>query len=218
MVGVHGAQLAVGGDHVHRQDVVTGQPVLAVQPSNSAPESEAGDAGHGDHPKGGRQPEPRGGAVEFTQCQPGPGDGQVALWVDEDPLHRRHVERQPAVTHRVSRDRVSAALDREGQTIFSGCGHAVGDVLRIGALEDGRRPPFDHGVEHAACFLIPRVTRAEHRALHQLGQPFPQVPVRYGPGNRHDDCLPGRAGPVAAPCRDRPGDTAADQSQLKSDC
>jgi len=65
------------------------------------------------HPKGRRQPVTRGGGVEFAQRQSGFSDGHIALRVDGDPLHRGHVEHQPALTHRVPRDRVAATLDRD---------------------------------------------------------------------------------------------------------
>jgi hypothetical protein len=57
--------------------------------------------------------------------------------------------------------------------------------FRVLRPDNCSRPPVDHRVEHPARFLIRLVTRAKHGALHQPGQSFAQLPVRYGPVIRH---------------------------------
>jgi hypothetical protein len=44
-VGAGGHGVAVGGDDPRGKQVVAGQPVLAVEPAEAAPQGEAGDAG-----------------------------------------------------------------------------------------------------------------------------------------------------------------------------
>jgi hypothetical protein len=50
LVGAGGEELAVGRDDVDREELVDGEPVLAHDPADPAPEGEPGQAGMGDDP------------------------------------------------------------------------------------------------------------------------------------------------------------------------
>ena len=55
LAGLH--ELPAGGDHVHGHELIDGEPVLAHEPSDAAPEGEAGQPGVRDDPRGDGQSE-----------------------------------------------------------------------------------------------------------------------------------------------------------------
>jgi hypothetical protein len=59
-------ELASGGDQVDGEELVDRQSVLSLKPAEAAAERQAGDAGMGDDPARGREPESLALAVELA--------------------------------------------------------------------------------------------------------------------------------------------------------
>jgi hypothetical protein len=89
LAGAGGEQLAPGGDDVGAEEVVRGQPVLAQQPADAAPEREPRDAGRAHQTARGRQPEGLGLVIELAPREPGLGRRRA----------RRRARRWPARGH-----------------------------------------------------------------------------------------------------------------------
>ena len=121
-------QLAIGRHDICGQQVVTGQSIGSVEPAKSAPHGEAGDPGHRHGAQWGCQIPGLRLVIELPQGQAGFGACRAAFGVDPDPLHGGEVEHDPAVTHRVSRDAVAAAPDRNHQVVFPSKGDAAGHI------------------------------------------------------------------------------------------
>ena len=131
-VGAH--QLAVGGDHIGRQDVVDGQAELAGEEADAATHGDAAD------PHRARVAEPdhetvraeRGRKLAGGQsrlCPDGP-----ARNVDVETLHRRQIEHDAAVARPESDPTVPAAANRELQASVPCEVDRTDDVrIRLGA-------------------------------------------------------------------------------------
>src|SRR5207244_4264446 len=111
-------QLALGGHHIDREKIIDGEPVLAAQPTEAPTERETRHSGRRVDTDRGREPEPLGLAVELAQCDPrldagGPLDG-----VDADRLHRREIDHEAAIAHRITGNVVTAATNREPESVL----------------------------------------------------------------------------------------------------
>jgi hypothetical protein len=113
-------ELALGGNDVGGQKVVTGKPVRAQEPAQTAAERQAGHAGMGNRAPGGRQPERLRFLIERAPQQARFGARRPPGRVHPNPLHRRQIDHQAAVTHGVSGDVVPAATDRHQQIVRPG--------------------------------------------------------------------------------------------------
>jgi hypothetical protein len=80
---------AVGSDHIRRDEIIDGQPVLAGQPAEAAAEGEAGDAGVGVGATGGGEAEGQGLVVDLDPLDPCLCPGGAHSEVDTDGLHGR---------------------------------------------------------------------------------------------------------------------------------
>ena len=156
-----GDDLPGRGDHLHRQQVVDGEAVLAHQPAFSAAEGQPRDAGGGDHPAGGGQPVAGRGPVELF-----PGDAALRpdsppRRIDSDSLHRREVDHQAAVSDRETGDAVAAAAHGNLGCLIAANVHRVHDVGDGAAPGDERGPLVDQAVVHPAGLLVSRVCGAD---------------------------------------------------------
>ena len=112
LVGRRAHDLALGGDHVHRDHVVAGPAVAARQVAEAAADGEAGDAGGGDEAEHGRQPVHLRLAVQIAQRAAGLRAADALRRIDPDAAQQRQVDHQPAVAHREAGDVVAAAAHR----------------------------------------------------------------------------------------------------------
>ena len=71
LAGLH--ELAVGGDHVHGQQLIDREPVLAHDPADATAEREARQAGVGDDSRRNREPELLRLAIELAEQHAGLG-------------------------------------------------------------------------------------------------------------------------------------------------
>ena len=141
-------QLPVGGDQVHRQQLVDGQAVLAHQPADAAAQGEPGQPGVGHDARRHGQPEGLGLPVELAQPDPRLRPHRPAGQVDPHALHQGEVDHQPVVAHRQAGKAVAAASDRHGEPDPASEADGVDDVGHAGAAGDERRVPVDRTVPH----------------------------------------------------------------------
>jgi hypothetical protein len=174
-----GDELAIGGDHVGRQQVVAGQAALAQQPADPAAEGEAGDAGAGHQAAGDGQAERLGLVVELRPRDPGLGGSPPAGRIDPDALHWRGVDDDPAVGGGKPSDAVGAAADRHLESFAAGELHRPNDVGGASAADDQRRPPVVRGIPHRAGLLVVGVGRS-----YQL---TPEGGFQFAEGSLADD-------------------------------
>src|SRR6516165_9231170 len=115
LVWADGQKFTLGGDEVGGEQVVAAEAVLAHQPAEHATQSEAGNAGRRDDPAGAGQAKGLRLAVVLAPGEASLGPRNALKRIDPDTLHRREVDHQAAVAHRIAGDVVTAALDRDEQ-------------------------------------------------------------------------------------------------------
>src|SRR5215831_3810049 len=87
LAGADVAELAISGDDIGGNEVVTGQTVPARQPADAAAQGEAGDAGVGVGAAGGGQAKGLGLVVEFPPLDTALGSDGAPGGVNPDALH-----------------------------------------------------------------------------------------------------------------------------------
>src|SRR5262245_29897468 len=151
-------ELAVGGDHVARAQVVDRQPELAHQVADAATQGQSGDAGVADDPAGDGEPEDLALAVDVVvEATSFDADG-LSQWVDARPSHERQVDHDAVVAEGVTRDGVPSAPHGGEQIVLAGeadGGDHVGDTATPG---DQRRSAVDVPVPDLANVVVLRVT------------------------------------------------------------
>lgn len=126
----------VGGDQVHREQLVDGEPVLAHQPADPAAQGQPGDAGVRDDPGRDGQPERLRLAVQFAEQHPGLDPDGPGVRVHPDAPHEGEVDDGAVVAHRLAGEAVPAGADREGEPGSGGEAHGVDDVRDARAVRD----------------------------------------------------------------------------------
>src|SRR5919106_3257735 len=181
-------ELAVGSDHVYREELINRQPELSHQPSDATPEREPGESGMGNYP--GRNGEPEGLclsiqlAKQYTRLRP----RRARLGVDADALHKAEVDDHAPVAHRLTWKAVTSAADRYRHLGLSRKSHGRDDVRNTGAARDQSRSPTDRPVPDLAVFIVGGVTGSHELAperrlelVHEGG-----VQTKFGSGEVHE--------------------------------
>ena len=163
-------ELAVGGDQVDGEQLVDRQPVLSMKPADAAAERQAGDAGVGDDPARGREPERLGLAVELAPEHAGLDPRRARLRVDADPLHRPQVDDDAAVADRQARIAVAPASDGDREAGAPGEPDRRHHVGHAGAARDQRREAIDRPVPDPAVLVVGRAAGADELALERRAQ------------------------------------------------
>jgi hypothetical protein len=107
----HTQHLAVGGHHLHRQQVVACPAVAARQVAEAATHREPGDAGGRDEAEHRGQAVQLRLAVDVGERAAGLRPGHAPRRVHPHAAQRRHVDHQAAVAHRQPGNVVAAAAD-----------------------------------------------------------------------------------------------------------
>jgi hypothetical protein len=90
-------EATIGGDDIHRQKVVEGEPVLAHEPAEPAAEGQARDARRGDKTTRRRKTERLELVIELSPRKPGLGAYRLCLYVDPDALHGGEIDYDAAI-------------------------------------------------------------------------------------------------------------------------
>ena len=155
-------QLTVGAHHLGGHQVVDRHPVLAADPSLSAPEREPGDAGVGDDAVRRDQPEGLGLVVHVADERSALDAHRPGLRVDVDAVHRGQVEQHASVDARESRDRVATPANGDEQPMLAGEVDRGDDVSGAGGAHDQRRLARVHRVVRRPDRLEAGVSGGEH--------------------------------------------------------
>jgi hypothetical protein len=108
--GAH--QLSVGGHELGGEQVVAGEPVLALEPARAAAQREPGHAGRGDAASGGGELVGLAGAVDVGPGRTAADAGDSPRGVDLDGVQAAQVDDEAAVAQRPARHGVSARSHR----------------------------------------------------------------------------------------------------------
>jgi hypothetical protein len=163
-------ELASGGDQVDGEELVDRQPVLSLKPAEAAAERQAGDAGMGDDPAGGREPESLGLAVELAPKRACLDPRRARLRVDPDPLHRAEVDDDAAVADRQARIAVASAPHGDPEAGARRKPDRRDHVRHAAAARDQRREAIDRAVPDLAVLVVGRVAGPDELALERRAQ------------------------------------------------
>ena len=167
-----GAQVApVGGDHVHREQIVAGEAVLAGKPTVTAAKGQAGDAGFRHDAEWHGETEGLGLVVDIadggaTACAHPPcGD------VDAHRVHGPEIDDDAAVAHGIASDIVSAATHRDQQIVGASEVDGIDDIGDAAAPGNDCRTLVDAAVPDDTRVVVACVTGRKAGAAHSSGEP-----------------------------------------------
>ena len=164
LTGAGVAELAVGGDDIGGDEVVTGQTVLACQPAEATTQREARNARTGDQAPRCSQAEGLRLVIEVSPRGPALSAGRAAHRIDADAPHAREVDHQAALAYSDARDIVAAASYRHQQVVGPGEVDRRDDIGGPSTAGDERGVAVDHAVPDCAGVVIARVARTEEWA------------------------------------------------------
>src|SRR5262249_1483473 len=105
------AQLAVGGDDVHREQVVAAEAIRPAEPADATTKRKPSDARGRDDAAGGRQAKRLRLPVELCPGEASLGADSLPIRIHTDAFHRRYVDHDPAIAHTAASRAVSAGVD-----------------------------------------------------------------------------------------------------------
>ena len=167
-----GQDLAIGGDHLRRCEVVQRQAAAPGQIADPASERQPRNTGRRDDPACGRQSERVGRIVEISPRGPALGASRLRACIDVDAAHPRQIRDDPIVDGAEARDAVPPAADREGQIVVTREVDRRHDVVRVDAANDGARPAVDHRVVHRSGLVVALVGRSHDLTVCLLSELF----------------------------------------------
>ena len=167
VLGFAGGQVApVGADQVDRDQVVTGEAVLAVKPTMAAAKCQAGDAGLRHNAERHGESEGLGLAVDVADGGAAAGAHQPRRDVDAHCVHGAKVDDDAAVAHRIAGDVVAAAAHRDQHAVGTGEVDGIDDVGDAAAPGNDCRMLVDAAVPDDARVVVASVARREAGAAH----------------------------------------------------
>ena len=153
----------VCGDHVGRDEIVAGQPLSPGEVADATTQGEPPDAGGGDDPSGGRQPEGIGGVVEVPQVAPPPA--RAVRDVGSTRTCASATGRSPGRRPRCqTRERCAHPPNGDLQRRSAGVADCGDDVGGVAAAHDHRRAAVVHPVVDLAVLVVSRVAGVDHRS------------------------------------------------------
>ena len=149
---------AIGGDHLGRQEVVTREAALALEPAAAAAEHQAGDPGGGEAAAGDGEAVHLRRAVELAPGETGLGAAGLGVGVDIDALHQREVDNEAVVDRAVTGGGVPAGAHGDRQAVVAAVVHGGHHVSGGRAARDQRRMSVEEAVPDDSCFVVSGVT------------------------------------------------------------
>ena len=169
-----GPPLAVGGHHVHRHQIVGGEPIGAGEPADAAAERQPADPGGGHDASRGGETEGVGLPIELTPGGTSLDPYGAARRIHPDRSHAGQVDHHSPVAHGVAGDVVTAAAHGQPQPVFPGEVHGADHVHDPGAAGDHRRMAVDAAVPDPASLLVAGVT-GEEQGTAEVGAELPDL-------------------------------------------
>jgi hypothetical protein len=93
-------------------------------------------------------------AIEGAQQRPALHPRAPALGIHPDAAHRRQVDHEAAVRDAQPEHAVPAAAHADLEVALTAVADRVGNVMRVRAASDRRRPAVDHRVPHRPCRVV----------------------------------------------------------------
>src|SRR4051794_561702 len=147
-------RFAFGGYKLIRRSIVASQAASAHEPSNTAAECQARDAGRRNQTSRGCQAIFLSRSIELTPKQASLRDGRPCALVDLDALHPGYVDDQSVIDDGCTRNVVAAGADGRIKVVIGREEYRAADVLDAAATQDGMRAPVDHAVPDSARSLV----------------------------------------------------------------
>src|SRR6478672_6986825 len=161
----HLANFAVRGDELKRVDVVAGESEFAHQTPLTSSKRETRDAGVGSSPERRHETGCLTLGVKAGEQHSWLSADQALIPIDLDFPHRRQIDHEPALTSRLPRDAVAAALHGGQERMRARELHRMRDVLAALAAGDERGMPIDRAVPHTPRLVISGILGKKQLAL-----------------------------------------------------
>ena len=154
-------ELAVGGDDIDGEEIITDETVLPREPAQAAAQGEARDTGVGDGATGRRQAERLGFVVELA-----PGDsalraGRAPDGIDPHAPHPGQVDHQTVVADGIAGNVMATAAYRQQQMMGAGELDTLEDIGHTSTADNQCRASVNHGIPDLASLLVARLTGTE---------------------------------------------------------
>ena len=172
----------IGGDHVDREQVVRGEPELALQPAAASAQGEARNLGVGHAPTRNGEAELLPLPVELAPGETGLSTRRPSLGIHPHPLHGGEIHYNAPLTHIVSGDRVPATPYRQCQVVILSEAHRRHHIGLAGAAGDQGRSTVYHGVEQYPSGIISIVVRTHQLPAEASVSSCTAVSSRLSPG------------------------------------
>jgi hypothetical protein len=108
--------------------------------------------------------------VELRKRQAWLGAHARAPGIHAASFHRREIDHQPVVDHRLAGDVVATSTRRDGEPVRLRESHGRDDVGRTATAHDQSRPMVDHRVEELPRLIVGRIVGHEHGASNGRSQ------------------------------------------------
>jgi hypothetical protein len=157
--------LAIGGDHLGRKQVVDRQPVLPNHEADSARERDPADSDRGGVAQTRGTPPLADGVRVLARCQPGLNPRGVRVGVDIERAHTREIDHDPTFAGSVARTAVAAAADGQLDAALPGEHDDASNIIRAGDPRHRRRAAIDPLEDDLACLVVCGIVWADHLTI-----------------------------------------------------
>src|SRR5262249_5248875 len=141
--------------------VVDRHSILAQQPPDTAPESQAGDAGLGHYAAGHRKPEKMSFAVQISESGASLDSNDGTPRIDMHRSQAREIDNKAVSAKSAAADIVTATAHRSQQAVFASEVDGVHNIRDASAASDESRPFVDARIPDLAGFIEAAVLRFE---------------------------------------------------------
>jgi hypothetical protein len=139
-------KFAIGSDHIGGVQIVGSEPKFATEPAEATAKGESGYTGGRVDPKWRGKAERLRLLVELAERHSWLYARDALFRVNMDGSHRRQVDQESAVAHRVAGDVVTAAAHRHEQAVVSRKAHSTNHIACDPATHDRAWSPINHRI------------------------------------------------------------------------
>src|SRR6266404_7220877 len=145
---------AVGCDHLQRQQIVDGHPVLTDQPANTTSEGQATNTSLGHYAAGDCKPENMRFSINITKSRSALYSNSAGCVIHQNGPHSGQVDHQTVVAERTAANIVAAATNSRRQIIRASEIDRGNHVSNSGATSDHPRTFADACIPDLARLVI----------------------------------------------------------------
>ena len=189
--------LAGGGHEFRADEVVAGEALDGRQPADPAAERQAANARVDDRATDDREVVAPRGSIDVLPASPAGDANDAGRRIDRDVAPIAQVDDQGLIGHRVARDAVSAAADRDREAEVVGRDDRRDHVVVVADPDDHGGTALDRCVEGGPGGVVVRVIGGRDAVAERFAQAVDDELFHHQPSS-------GR--PVAPGCRDKTSD------------